>query len=322
MLTSVPRPSPLRAGFSAVWRRPSLVLAEIAWRWVWGLASLLMLVVAGRAYLRSLTVSGAERFELRSGNPSLFVDAIARIFEGSGGLFIKLALVVLPPIVLLWIIAASLGRAATLDALLGGKGRAAMRPLLGLHFLRAAALLAAALAYMGAGLLAGLVIHPAPDADPQAVFDSMGGFLLIFLGIVIVVVGSWSVVNWFLSLAPLLVVRDGRDGLAALSGAVALYRRRRSDFLTVGTILGVLRFLWLVAITILSLIAAAILGDYPWMGAALLVALALAYFAFADLLFIVRLAAYVAIAEPEEPAAAPPAVVTAPPPVLAPSPDA
>ncbi len=304
-------PSPLRSGFSAAFRRPSLALAEITWRWTWGLASLLMVIAAARAYLRSLYVSGGERFELRSGDPGLIADAISRILTGTGPLLIKLLLVILPPIFILWIVAASLGRAATLNDLLGGgKGRAAMRPLLGVHFLRAALALALVLGYVGAALVASLVVRPAGDADPQALVDGIWLYLLIFLAILVVVVSAWSMLNWFLSLAPVFVVRDGHDGLAAFSASVKLSRRRRSEFTTVGLVLGAIRFVWVVAITVVSLISAMLIPAAPWLGWTLIILFALLYFAVADWLYIARLGAYVAIAQAD----AGPAI-TSPPPV-------
>jgi len=41
----------MRHGFRTVWREPSLALAEIAWRWVWGASALLIAWFAARGYL-------------------------------------------------------------------------------------------------------------------------------------------------------------------------------------------------------------------------------------------------------------------------------
>jgi hypothetical protein len=64
---------------------------------------------------------------------------------------------------------------------------------------------------------------------------------------------------------------------------------------------------WLITITVVSLVAVGIATSKPWLGWTLVVIFALLYFAVADWLYIARLAAYVAIAEADAaPAIAPP----------------
>jgi len=101
-----------------VWRQPALVLAEVAWRWSWGLASTAVLAVCARAYLQSITVTNADLVELRSNVPVLVADAINRMLEGSAAILARLAAVAVPAIALMWVVTASLGSAAVLKALL------------------------------------------------------------------------------------------------------------------------------------------------------------------------------------------------------------
>lgn len=287
-----------RAGFRAVWRQPALVLAEIAWRWSWGLASLAVLAVSARTFLLSITVTDAEMVELRSQAPVLVADAINRMLEGSGAILARMAAVAVPAMALLWIVTASLGSAAVLKALLPQAGKPKMRTLLGVHFLRAAAALAAILGYMGASIVASRVTAPGEDATPQEAATHLGAFILIFLGLVALVALAWGTVNWYLSLSPVLVVRDGRDAFGALGDAWALVRRHRREFWTVGFLSGMLRLFFMGVLTVVSIPPLYLIGEVPgWVVWAIIVVFTLVYFAVADYLYVARLAAYIDIAE-------------------------
>ena len=49
---------------------------------------------------------------------------------------------------------------------------------------------------------------------------------------------AWSMMNWFLSLAAIFVVADGRDTFGAITDAVDLLRRRSGPVFAVGTSFG------------------------------------------------------------------------------------
>ena len=114
---------------------------------------------------------------------------------------------------------------------------------------------------------------------------------------------AWSMMNWFLSLAAVFAVTNGRDTFGALADAVDLFHRRSGPVFAVGTSFGVAH--------LAVLIGAGIAAAFPLgLSASLsgrvvlasLTVIALVYFAVADFLYIGRLAAYVAIVElPEAP---------------------
>ena len=146
--------SPISRGFRTAFREPAIVLAEIAWRWSFGLAVLALAAGSLFAYLATLRVSRFELMALR-GHPRLLIaDAIGHMLHG-GPRLVMAAAIVLPAIFVLWIAAATVGRAATLKALLRREGRVALSPQLGLNFLRASVTLAALIGYLGAAILAG-----------------------------------------------------------------------------------------------------------------------------------------------------------------------
>src|SRR5260370_2322576 len=128
------------------------------------------------------------------------------------------------------------------------QGTARLRPLLGISFLRTALALAGVAAYMGSGMLAGALARSGETVRPDL-------FFAVFIPLFVLVVFCWTILNWFLSLAPLFVVRDGDDMMGSITASVHLYRRNTRDFAAAGTIFGIIRLFALVAVTMLSLAA-------------------------------------------------------------------
>jgi len=305
----------VRGGFAAVFRRPAVIAAEIAWRWSFGAAAGALVTVAVMRFLNSLTVSNADLFALRSRVPPLIADALVRIFQGSGPRLVQLILILTPAISLLWMLAAAVGRVATLrvliqDASASFTRRHDVRSLLGANFLRVLVTLLGLMAMVGSAILAGFAANI--TAEPSILL-----FNVVFLGLLFLVSLSWSTLNWYFSLAPIFVVRDNRGTLGAVGDAVRLVRRRGGDFSGVSTLYGLLKLFAMAVATVVSLVPLAFIAEWPWEATAILfVVITLAYFAFADLLYIARLASYLAIAGEERTGSAQPAA-TSPQPVAA-----
>jgi hypothetical protein len=305
--------SPTIEGFRAAFRRPSLTFAEIAWRWTvsavaWGL-SLFWLI----EYLNTLLVSKGDATLLSTKQPLLVGRALAHILRGSLNRAVLSALGVLLAVTLLWVVAAAVGRIATVRGLLNrfrknGIHNSAgtnvadepwpLRSILGLNILRAILTLAAVLALVGASVLASFVSTP-ENPQPGLVF-------LLFLPIAGLVCLAWSALNWLLSLAAIFAVRDGDDALEAVSAAVAFFREHSGPVIAVSTWTGLAHLVALsVASTAVSL-PLAFVQVAPWrLVVAVIVLVTLVYFAVVDWLYIVRLAGYVFIAEMPEALAEP-----------------
>lgn len=297
--TQVNRRSPTLEGFAAVLRQPSFGMAEIAWRWSCGLAASFLLFVSIVEYLDTLPVTARDMLLLRSGQPPLVSRALASIFQGSSPRLILAGLILVPALAFAWMILGSLGRAATLKALVQyfrddviarDVGGTPVRSLVGLNFFRLAASFAAIIGCLGAILLGGAAStpkHPAP-----------GSAFLIVLTTAMLVWLAWSTVNWFLSLSSVFVVADGQDTFGALSSAVSLCRSRAGSVFAAGTWFGLAHLTAFFVATSVVAFPLAFLGVLPAavvFGGVLLVTLL--YFAVADFLYVGRLAAYVAIVE-------------------------
>lgn len=307
--------SPTVEGFRAMFRRPSLSLAEIIWRFTFGAAASVLLGLAALAYLDTLPVTRTDLVMLRTGHPVLVSRAIAHIFHGSALRVALVAAILYTALAILWILVASLGRAATLGELLshirqrahlirrqwnpgllgddthtGADSTTHLRSLAALNFLRVALGLAACASCTGALILASFA-STKTDPHPGLVFFLAAGILFLIWSL-------WSSLSWFLAAAPIFVVRDGKDALSALVATTALFRTRAGPVIAVGGWFGLTHLILLVGASTVVTFPLAFAGVVPpvfVLGAVVL--LTLTYFALVDALYIGRLAGYVAILE-------------------------
>ena len=321
------RLSPTIEGFRATFRRPSLTFAEIAWRWTVGATAWALWLFWVLEYLDTLPVSRGDTVLLSTRQPLLVGRAISHIFRGSGNRAVVAAALAALALACLWIVAASIGRVATVRALLdyfgekfadknfpagdgdeGGRDVASnvfttkqwrcLRSMIGLGFLRAAATLAALLALLGAAVLAGYV---STEAKPRP-----GLAFGLFLPLAGLVCMAWSMLNWLLSLAGMFAVRDGEDAPGDIFAAVAFFRERVGPVFAVGTWTGLAHLTaFSIATTAISMPLAFLQVAPPRLVLACVIVLTLVYFAVADWLYMARLAGYVCIAEMPEALASP-----------------
>jgi hypothetical protein len=331
------RVSPTLEGFRAGFRLPSLTFAEIYWRWTVGAIAWALVFFGGVEFLDTLHVSAADAALLTTKQPLLVGRAIQHILLGSlsratiAAWFAALALAVF------WIVLASIGRAATLRALLeyfrerisslfhvpaddkthatSGLARdiatkpRPLRPLIGLNFLRVVVTFAAFLAVVGAAVLAGFV-STEKNPHPGLVF-------LLFVPLAGLICLIWSALNWLLSLAGLFAVRNGQAGqehvgheqgtLGAISDAVTFFRAHMGAVMAVSTWAGLAHLTAFGVASTAASIPLAFLQFAPGrLVLAAVILIVLAYLAVADWLYMARLAGYACIAEMPEPLASPP----------------
>jgi class 3 adenylate cyclase len=269
-------------------------------------------------YLNTLPVSDNELLFLRSRQPFLVARALAHILRGSLGRGVMALLLAALLIGLFWIVAASVGRMATVRPMLEYFRRkvnhdlvAAGIPndrngdvasnvstgvffsLLRLNFLRAIVALSAIVGFAGAWILAGFA-SPRSKPQPGLAFS----LFLPLAGVVCYV--AWAL-NWLLSLAQMFAVRDGEDAVGAISAAVSFCRERWGAVVAVGTWTGLAHLAVFLGATTVVSVPLGLGGLLPWRLVALgVVLVTLAYLAVADWLYMARLAGYVCIAETPE----------------------
>lgn len=301
--------SPTAAGWRTIWRDPAIVLAEIVWRWTFGLITTLVVVFSFFVYLSTIPVPAPALWMMHSRRTALAGAALSQVVHSSGWAVTKLTLVALPALAGFWIVLASLGRTATIQPMLTSvsERRVAWTRMLGISFLRFAAWFAASIALYGALTLAAIATTGLKDA--------IGTALLIFFALGIVVLAAWALLNWLLTLASIYVVRNDEETFTAISSAVTLLLRRFGELLATSSGWAIVRSIGFCFSIILSFVALALVRSIPpgYVLLALLL-ITLAYLALADLLYVGRLASYVAIIEAdlEPPAVAAPIVSASP----------
>jgi hypothetical protein len=251
--------------------------------------------VAAHRILARVDVTQAELLIARRSDLFLIADACARIVFQVLPQLARESLVLVPAIGVMWIAAATVGRAVTLKGLLPESETRDSRlgSLAALHFLRAIFTLATIIAFFGAMFLAGTAM-PAQNPTTAA---------MVWLFLAALVAFCWSVVNWFFTLAPIWMVGDGRTALQSIADSVNLYRRNPGAYAAVAWSFGFLRAIALVGAFVAAMIVASVAqGSIP-AAVAGCVAVTLIYFAIADFLYIARLAAFVALSDSSQPSA-------------------
>jgi len=290
--------SPTAEGFRIIFRRMSLPLAEIAWRWTFATAAWLLGITFLLGYMGSLPVTAADRLLLGTQQPVLISRALQRIFHGSAFRFTEAGVVLLIGLAIAWIVLASLGRTATLAALLEEFGidqgprrrtsRRMLRSLLALNFLRVAVFLAAKVGGVGAILIA--------SSFWASTHVSVGDASRLWFGMLVLVGITWAVLNWLLSTAAVFVAIEQKGALSASASCARFCVEHTGRVLAAGIWFGLPHLGAFITacgatFTVLSAVGA-------WRtGPALILEFLIiaAYCAVADFLYMGRLAAYVAM---------------------------
>jgi hypothetical protein len=289
-------PSPTAEGFRLIFRRPAIPLAEIAWRWSFAAAFWFLSATFLAEYADSLPANRVDRLLLGTRQPELILRALHRILHGSALRFTSGGIVLALGLLIVWIVLSSLGRATTLKAMMDAlevtpstsERRGTVSPLLALNFLRAANTLAAIVAAIGTIFIASGVW--------ASTHMSASGAARLWLLLLLLIWTAWGMLNWILSTSSLFVAVDRVSAFTAISSTLGWYRDRLGSVLAAGIWFGLIHggaFLTACSAAFTVLGMAQILGVGP--SVFLEFVIIAAYCAVADLLFIGRLTAYLAI---------------------------
>src|SRR4051812_13514222 len=281
--------SPIRAGLAAIHQNPVIALLEIAWRWIFGLISTILLCLGARAFIVGLKFSEGDEQALRGHDPMMIAAALLHILQQPGGmqsLCSVIAAVTLPSAII-WIAAATLGRTATLKKLLPGTP-VSIKAILGFNIARTALLFAAVV-----GWVIWMILCSAMTISPGETFNFL--YLVLALSALPVIAFLWGVSNWLFSFAPVVASRAEGTAWSVYTETLSVVRTRRRTFTSVTTWLGLPRLAAMI-IALIFAILVLIATDSVLVGTVAIAIISLAYCAFADYLYIVRLAAYAQIA--------------------------
>ncbi len=276
----------------------------------------MLVIVSVGLFLDSLKVSPADQILLGTFQPRLLSGALQHILHGSLSRFVVEQSLVLLGMILLWCFAATAGRAATLHRLVAmfgpddepGIPTWEFVPILLLHLLRAAWLMIA-ISVVIACLILGGIMAANGRAGLAALFLVFGVALPCWLG---------GMLNWFFGIAPLFCIRNRATAMDALAQSVDFVSRRggRLSLLELGFLL--LHLVWLGTMSWAMLSPLSLTSRLaPGWILLIMAAVALVYFAGADLLHLARLGAYASLAEDDAHPVLEPEVSTPPSPVTA-----
>jgi hypothetical protein len=280
----------LRQAFRLIHSQPATVGIEIAWRWIFGSVATVLLLLGAKAFLAGLNVSPGDEAAIRGSDPTIIAAALMHLFQQPGvwQRFLAIAFAVALPSTLVWTAAATFGRVAVLNRLSPASNVDRGAVLL-LTLARVVLLIACVvLWYVWMVLCAFIAMSGDEPNYPLYLLLSLLAFPVIAI--------AWGVLNWILSLAPVLAARDGSPARRAYSDTLQLVRLRRGQFMSVTTGLGLPRL----AAMVVALIAATVVliaTNSVLIGSLAIAIISLAYCAFADYLYVVRLVAYSQIAD-------------------------
>jgi hypothetical protein len=271
-------------------RAPAAVLAEITWRWTFGVAFWAILYYSFREYFASIEISNAEHALLRGLEPYAWIAVSARVFVAFVTGLRALGPIIIPALSILWIALSAVGRAATVRALSADQPRTNWASTVGLQVFRVLLTITSVVAYFGCGILINNLLGDTTQNLPIAVLLSVLALTVIAL--------IWSVVNWFTSIAVIFTARDHESFTRSLADTSEVYHRNSTSFFSSGFSFGLIRSFLVIAVTIVSIAAMTGFSTHPRFTLIFVVAISLAYFALADAINLWRLATYVSFTEP------------------------
>jgi hypothetical protein len=275
------------AQMSWVFARPSLTALEVAWRWLIGAPLLLVCWTEAQKILAALPfdATGADKVSLQ--DPWVSAVRLTDAWDLYRPHAVHVLAWLAPAAAIAWVIVSGLGRNLVLKRL---EPRVVFRPLamIGLQAAWLAVLGVTCWAwYRSIGWAAATHIGTGDEPDlvgyaMWAIFLTLGFFTL------------WALVNWPVSVAPMLVVLENRSALSAIREALRLQRAFRSKLIEINLVMGIVKLALLVLAMVLSSVLIPF-SDEIGAGALHLewVAVSLLYFIASDYFHVVRLKGFV-----------------------------
>jgi len=274
---------------SACWRRPSLTAMEVAWRWAYGAPALALVAYESTRVLRETPVDVGALQRMSVLDP---MSAAATLVEAATVLLppeLKVAEWLAPLLLVVWVVASSLGRTIVLRRVDAGL-HARPGTLVVLQTIRMVAL---------AGSFAAWFVCLRADAGatvngPTAVGQEPE--LVLYSAIAIVATLGlftlWAVVSWALSVAPLLAMMRNLGAGASLAAAFK-GRLVRGKLIEINLVMGIVKIALIVLAMVFSACplpfeSVATPGFMLWWYAGV----TLVYLVASDFFHVVRLAYY------------------------------
>ena len=282
----------LRQHLARILRDPTLIAVELAWRWSFALAALSLTVFALVRLQRAVIVLPEEQQMLASRAPLQVAEAILEIWHRIQPLAIRLGLIVIPASIILWIIAATIGRGYVISRLSPPSSTSPRwSSLVALNLLRVLSVFALVVAYIASSRATLLVSSP----EAPNYFAAMFLFLILF-GLALLV---WSFLHWIVSLACIYAVRERASTFASLVRVLRLLRTKSGELGSIATLNGTARTLVAIVVTFIAAVPL-VLYRFPALFWTVEFLIFVVYCLASDILLLARLSAYVEAMLPKE----------------------
>jgi hypothetical protein len=270
-----------------VFARPSLTAMEVGWRWVIGAPLLLVCWMQAQRILTALPLeaTGVDRVSLQ--DPWVSSVRLADAWDLYRPQVAHVLAWLAPGAAVAWVVVSGLGRNLVLMRM---EARVRFRPgaMMGLQGAWVVVLGLTCWAwYRSIGWAAATHIGTGDEPDLVgytiwAVFLTLGFFTL------------WALVNWPVSIAPMLVLLEDRSAVSALREALWLGKSFRSKLIEINLVMGIVKL----ALIVLAMVFSAVLIPFSEeIGAGALhlewILVSLLYFIASDYFHVVRLKGFV-----------------------------
>jgi hypothetical protein len=230
---------------SEVFRRPSLVAIEIAWRWLFGIPFLLICWRQGQQILAAFPLEASGTGSLDTRNPwvaSVQLSNIAAFYEPHVLIVLRW---LLPVAALAWAVVSGVGRNLLLMRMEPG---VRFRPFT-MIVLQGAWLALLGLTLWGwfACMQWTAATHITATAEPDLV-----GYFIWAIVLALAFFTAFALTSWIFSIAPILALLENRSALSALGQGLRLGKGFTSKLAEINLVLGIVKLALLVVAMVFS----------------------------------------------------------------------
>ncbi len=228
-----------------VFRHPSLVALEIAWRWLFGVPLVAVCWWQGQRVVAALPPGSAGLSSLDSQNPWVAAVQLGNTWALYQPHVIAVLVWLAPTAALAWAVVSGVGRSLVLRRLQPGLS---FRPLMLIVLNAAWLMLLAATCWGWLGTLQWVAAtHFTPNVEPDLI-----GFAIWFIFLSLGFFTLWALVSWVVSIAPLLVLLEGLSPAAALLQSLKLGKAFTGKLMEINLVMGIVTLALIVLAMVFS----------------------------------------------------------------------
>jgi hypothetical protein len=276
---------------SGVFRRPSLIAIEIAWRWLFGIPFLLVCWKQAQQMLAAFPLESSGFISLDTQNPWIAAAQIANVASYYEPHLLAVLRWLLPAAALAWVLLSGVGRNLLLRRMEADRSPCPPFRPIAMIVLQAAWLILLAFTIWGwfRSMQWAAATHISASGEPDLVGYAIWAILLL-LGFFT----AFALVSWTASIAPLLALLERRSVFSALGESFRLGKPFTSKLAEINLVMGIVKLALLVLAMVFTAAPVPFSQELgPGALQTALVASSVFYFVANDFFQVVRLKAFV-----------------------------